>query len=154
MECARGKSHARGCRWSHGLTTSGECGACKRVTNNNSEQSVAWTIQTVVHPCWTICLVDNPQVGKASIHGNLYVKDICIKGNNSYSVYFFTTVRYWLQLNPITVQAPGQSVKGAVSRELRRVLLYINRKLFSRAIVAHHKIVILLKGHLITNKRI
>ena len=28
---------------------------------------------------------------------------------------------------------------GTVSRELRLVLLYINQKLFSRAIVAHHK---------------
>ena len=30
--------------------------------------------------------------------------------------------------------------KGTVSRDLRWVLLYINRKLFSRAIVAHNKI--------------
>ena len=37
-------------------------------------------------------------------------------------------------------------LKGTVSRELRWVLQYINQKLFSRAIVAHHKILILLKG--------
>ena len=34
-----------------------------------------------------------------------------------------------------------------VSWELRWVLLYINQKLFSRAIVAHPKTFILLKGH-------
>ena len=44
--------------------------------------------------------------------------------------------------------------KGTVSRELRWVLLNINRKLFSRAIVGHHKILILLKGHLTINKKI
>jgi len=32
--------------------------------------------------------------------------------------------------------------KGTVSRDLRWVLQYINQKLFSRAIVAHHKILI------------
>ena len=41
--------------------------------------------------------------------------------------------------------------KGTVSRDLRWVLLYINRKLFSRAIVAHHTILILLKGHCTIN---
>ena len=45
-------------------------------------------------------------------------------------------------------QSPCQSeqkcteIKGTVSRDLRWVLLYIIRKLFSRAIVAHHKILI------------
>ena len=33
-----------------------------------------------------------------------------------------------------------RKVKGTVSQELRWVLLYINLKLFSRAIVGHHKI--------------
>ena len=33
--------------------------------------------------------------------------------------------------------------KGIVSRDLSWVLLYINRKLFLRAIVAHHTILIL-----------
>ena len=45
-------------------------------------------------------------------------------------------------------------LKGTVSRDLRWVLLYFNRKLFSRAIVGHHKILILLKGHLTINKKI
>jgi len=45
-----------------------------------------------------------------------------------------------------TVQMP-KTLKRTVSRDLRWVLLYINRKLFSRAIVAHRKILILLKGH-------
>ena len=44
-------------------------------------------------------------------------------------------------------------MKGTVSRELRWVLLYINRKLFSRAVVGRRKIVILLKGHLTFYKR-
>jgi len=39
------------------------------------------------------------------------------------------------------------TVKGTVSRELRPRLLYIIRKLFSRPIIAGHKIYILLKGH-------
>ena len=43
-------------------------GACMLVTKNNSGQSVAWTICTVVHPCWTIRLVDNPQVDITIIH--------------------------------------------------------------------------------------
>ena len=45
------------------------------------------------------------------------------------------------------------SFKGTVSRDLRWVLLYINWKLFSRAIVAHHKMLILLKGHFTLYKR-
>ena len=40
--------------------------------------------------------------------------------------------------------------KGTVSRELRWVLLYINQKLFSWAIVAHQKILILIKGYFTT----
>ena len=42
------------------------------MTNNNSGQSVAWTIRAVAHPCWTIRLVDNPQVDIATIHHSLY----------------------------------------------------------------------------------
>ena len=38
-------------------------------------------------------------------------------------------------------------LKGTVSRELRWVLLYINQKLFSRADVPYHKILIFIKGH-------
>ena len=37
--------------------------------------------------------------------------------------------------------------KGTVSQKLRWVLLFIIQKLFSRADVAHNKILILLKGH-------
>ena len=39
-------------------------------------------------------------------------------------------------------------IKGTVSQELRWVLQYIKRKLFSWANVAHHEILILLKRHL------
>ena len=45
-----------------------------------------------------------------------------------------------------------ERLKGTVSRELR-LLLYINQKLFSRAIVGYHKILILLKVHFTINKR-
>jgi len=44
-------------------------------------------------------------------------------------------------------------VKGTVSQELRHRLLYIIRKLFSRPIVASHKIYILLKGQFAINKK-
>jgi len=44
-------------------------------------------------------------------------------------------------------------LKGTVSRDLRWVLLDINQKLFSRAIVTHHKILILSKGHFTIKKR-
>ena len=37
--------------------------------------------------------------------------------------------------------------KGRVQQKLRPMLLYINQKLFSRPIIAVHKILILLKGH-------
>ena len=43
---------------------------------------------------------------------------------------------------------PNYSFKGSVSRVLRWVLLYINQKLFSRPIIALHKIFTLLKGQL------
>jgi len=70
MEHAWGKAHAllTGGRsvWPPVVNLLGD--ACKLVTNNNSGQSVAWTIRTVVHPYWTIRLVDNPQVGKTTIH--------------------------------------------------------------------------------------
>ena len=46
-----------------------------------------------------------------------------------------------------------RNIKGTVSQQLRRVLQYINGKLFSRAIVGHHKILILLKEHFKINKR-
>jgi len=39
-------------------------------------------------------------------------------------------------------------LKGTVSQELRWVLIYINRKFFSTAIVGHHKILIFIKGTL------
>ena len=38
-------------------------------------------------------------------------------------------------------------LKGTVSQEFRWVFIFINQKLFSRAIVGHHKILILLKGN-------
>ena len=44
-------------------------------------------------------------------------------------------------------------LKWTVSRELRHWLLYIIRKLFSRPIVASHKIYILLKGQFTINKK-
>ena len=44
-------------------------------------------------------------------------------------------------------------VKGTFSRDLSWVLLYIIKKLFSRASVAHHKSLILLKGHVIIYKQ-
>jgi hypothetical protein len=43
-------------------------GAYKLATIRYGGQSVARTICKVVHPCWTIRLVDNPQVGKTTIH--------------------------------------------------------------------------------------
>ena len=46
----------------------------------------------------------------------------------------------------------SERLKG-LSHELRWVLLYINRKLFSRSIVTHHEILILFKGHFTINKR-
>ena len=42
-------------------------------------------------------------------------------------------------------------INGTVSQDLMWALLYTKRKLFSRAIVAHHKILILLKGHFTIN---
>ena len=48
---------------------------------------------------------------------------------------------------------PEYWFKEIVSRDLRLVLLYINQKLFSGVIVAHHKILILLKWHFTINKR-
>ena len=61
---------------------------------------------------------------------------------NAWKNQLFTILRY--SYSPI---------KGTVSWELRWVLLYINRKLFSRAIVAHHKIFILLNGYFSIYKR-
>ena len=43
-------------------------------------------------------------------------------------------------------------IKGSVSRVLRWVLLYIIRKLFSRPIIASHKILTFLKGRFTINK--
>ena len=45
-------------------------GTCKQATIRYGGQSVARTIRKVVHPCWTIRGVDNPQVGKTTIHHN------------------------------------------------------------------------------------
>jgi len=47
-------------------------GAYKLAAIRYSGQSVAWTIRKVVHLCWTIRLVDNPQVGKPTIPRNSY----------------------------------------------------------------------------------
>jgi len=47
-------------------------GACKLATIRYGGQSVARTIRKVVHPCWTVHLVDNPQVGKTTIHHKFY----------------------------------------------------------------------------------
>ena len=44
-------------------------------------------------------------------------------------------------------------LKGSVSRVLRWVLLYINQKLFSRPIIASHKILTFLKGQSTINKK-
>ena len=46
-----------------------------------------------------------------------------------------------------------KGLKGSVSRVLRWVLLYINQKLFSRPIIALHKILILLKGQFTIYKK-
>ena len=45
-----------------------------------------------------------------------------------------------------TVKTRGLFFKGSVSRVLRWVLLYIIQKLFSRPIIASHKILTFLKG--------
>ena len=44
-------------------------------------------------------------------------------------------------------------LKGSVSRDLRWVLLYINQKLFSRPIIASHKILTFLKGQFTIDKK-
>jgi len=46
-----------------------------------------------------------------------------------------------------------QTKKSHATVPLRWILLYINWKLFSRVIVGHHKMLILLKGHFTINKR-
>jgi len=43
-------------------------GASKLATSRNGGQSVQCTIRTADHTCWTIRGVDNPQVGKTTIH--------------------------------------------------------------------------------------
>ena len=52
-----------------------------------------------------------------------------------------------------TLIRPESSLKGTVSRELRWVLLYINRKLFSRAIVAHHNFFYFIKRTLYNQQK-
>ena len=59
-----------------------------------------------------------------------------------FKLYKTDTIRFCLFL-----------LKGTVSQELRHRLLYIIRKLFSRPIVALHKIYILLKGQFTINKK-
>ena len=46
-----------------------------------------------------------------------------------------------------------RTFKGSVSRVLRWVLLYIIQKLFSRPIIASHKILTFLKGQFTINKK-
>ena len=46
-----------------------------------------------------------------------------------------------------SLRMPSVYLKGTVSRDGRWGLLYINRKLFLRRIVADDKILIFLKGH-------
>ena len=48
---------------------------------------------------------------------------------------------------------PDKLFKGTVSQELRPMLLYIIQKLFSRPIIASHKVYILLKGQSAINKK-
>ena len=57
---------------------------------------------------------------------------------------FEKTYRLVYSLTPLDLA--GQSLKGNVSRVLRWVLLYIIQKLFSRPIIASHKILTFLKG--------
>jgi len=45
------------------------------------------------------------------------------------------------------------NIKGTVSRKLRHRLLYIIGKLFSRPIIAWHKILTFLKGQFTINKK-
>ena len=76
MEHPWGKAHALGRRWSNGLTTSGASIGWRLQAGDESLQwqSVAWTIRTVVHPCWTICPVENRQVDKQPF---TIFQDIC-----------------------------------------------------------------------------
>ena len=51
-------------------------GSCKLVTKRNSGKVIHWSIRKVVHPCWTIRLVDNPQVDITTIHRKKYFKNL------------------------------------------------------------------------------
>ena len=71
-----------------------------------------------------------------------YMKDLLRKGS--------CTRRLFCLRAPLPMYS---LFKGTVSRELRLMLLYIIQKLFSRPIVASHKIYILLKGQSAINKK-
>ena len=84
------------------------------------------------------------------------------QGNQSFntSPICFQSNRYIKTLNAPLWKGPKLNfkhliivLKGTVSRELRPMLLYIIQKLFSRPIVALHKIYILLKGQSAINKK-
>ena len=68
------------------------------------------------------------------------IKVVCL-GRRGLRVLTGSLLRY--QYTSFTLSFP---FKGSVSRQVRHRLLYIIRKLFSRPIIAGHKILILLKG--------
>ena len=72
----------------------------------------------------------------------------------AYSYYIFNASQTLAGESETKIYLRSQQfLNGTVSSDLRWVLLCINRKLLSRAIGAHHKILILLKGHLTIYKR-
>ena len=110
------------------------------------------TVQTIyvhVYMC-TYCTVIPPSALSGVFCGMNFDKK-CEKGISKTYVKQFKKKRVmvWIYEKQDTISyVPTVFTysKGTVSRDLKWVLLYINRKLFSRAIVAHHKILILLKG--------
>jgi len=74
------------------------------------------------------------------------------KANYENRLYQNYTLAWKCILKPAVLQSKFM-LKGTVSRELRHRLLYIIRKVFSRPIVASHKIYILLKGQFTINKK-
>ena len=90
-----------------------------------------------------------PTIELTEVEGgyNVPCKDNCFEKPINTNIAFSS-----FSCKPITtlvgaVRTKFTWIKGTVSRDLRWILLYINRKLFARAIVAHHKMLILLKGH-------
>ena len=59
----------------------------------------------------------------------------------------FKLCAMYLYVNFYTSYLTFFQFKGTVSREIRWVFIVINQRLFTRAIITHHKIFISLKGH-------